>query len=154
MWHNLSLFLDILELRIKTKFKFEVKLFVNVAPDLWTQSSFVHKTTIKKSTKTEEKNFFQSFTFLPVTLKLAYFAALNGARQICPVNANYPRCLENSNISIFCWQVGSLCGVRFQISSLFDFFACQFKFRLLCTPNWWGSNFSSKLQLPKMPGKL
>ena len=41
---------------------------------------------------------FLFFTFLPLTLKLAYFAPLNGAGQIFPVNFNCPRCLENSNM--------------------------------------------------------
>ena len=38
--------------------------------------------------------------------------------------------------------------------SLFHFFACYFEFNLLCTPKWCGLDISSKLQLPKMPGKL
>ena len=33
-------------------------------------------------------------------------------------------------------------------------FACHFEVSLLCTPKWWGLDFSCKLQLPKMPGKL
>ena len=41
------------------------------------------------------------FTFLPVTLNLAYFAPLNGAGQNFPVNFNYQRCLENSNMVNF-----------------------------------------------------
>ena len=32
--------------------------------------------------------------------------------------------------------------------------ACHFEVSLLCTPKGCGSDFSSKLQLPKMPGKL
>ena len=45
---------------------------------------------------------FFFFTFLPVTLNLAYFALLNGAGQIFPVNFKYPRCLENSYMINFC----------------------------------------------------
>ena len=43
----------------------------------------------------------QFFTFLPVTLKLAYFAPLQGVGQSFPVNFNYPRCLENYNMINF-----------------------------------------------------
>ena len=45
--------------------------------------------------------FSHFFTFLPVTLKLAYLAPLNGAGRIFPVNFNYPRCLENSKMINF-----------------------------------------------------
>ena len=55
--------------------------------------------------KTEEKNilliFSTSLLFLPVTLKLAYFTPLNGAGCTFPVNFNYQRCLENSNMINF-----------------------------------------------------
>ena len=44
------------------------------------------------------------FTCLPVSLKLAYFAPLNGAGRFFPVNFNYPRCLENSNMIMF-WLI-------------------------------------------------
>ena len=37
----------------------------------------------------------------PIILNLAYFAPLNGASRIFPVNFNYPRCLDNSNMIIF-----------------------------------------------------
>ena len=45
-------------------------------------------------------SFFSSslFHFLPVTLNLAYFAPLNGACRIFPVNLNYKRCLKNSKM--------------------------------------------------------
>ena len=39
--------------------------------------------------------------FLPITLNLAYFAALNGAGWIFAVNFNYQRCLKNSNMFNF-----------------------------------------------------
>ena len=42
-----------------------------------------------------------SLTFLPVTLNLAFFAPLNSAGRIVPVNFNYQRCLENSKIINF-----------------------------------------------------
>ena len=45
--------------------------------------------------------FFHFFTFLPVTLNLAYFAPLNGASRIFPVNFNYQICLVNSNLIHF-----------------------------------------------------
>ena len=60
----------------------------------------------KKNTKLRTNFFllfFHFFTFLPVTLKLAYFAPLNGAGRFLPVNFNYPRCLENSNLINFWW---------------------------------------------------
>ena len=41
------------------------------------------------------------FTFLPVTLNLAYFAPLNGAGRIFSVNFNYQRCLKNSKMVNF-----------------------------------------------------
>ena len=51
------------------------------------------------------KDFFQFFSslfhFLHGTLNLAYFAPLNGADRIFPVNFNYQRCLENSNMIRF-----------------------------------------------------
>ena len=47
--------------------------------------------------------FFSRFlNFLPVTLKLSYFALLNDAGRIFPEkNFNYPRCLDNSNMIKF-----------------------------------------------------
>ena len=42
--------------------------------------------------------FSHSVTFLPITLKLAYFAPLTGAGQNFPVSFNYPRWLENSTV--------------------------------------------------------
>ena len=39
-------------------------------------------------------------------------------------------------------------------SSLFLLFTRHFELSLLCTPKWCEFDFSSKLQLPKMPGKL
>ena len=41
------------------------------------------------------------FTFLPVTLNLAYFSPLNGAGWIFPVNFKYQTFIENSNMIIF-----------------------------------------------------
>ena len=70
---------------------------------------FVNMTLIcpkhySKKVQTMKKDFFSFFhffTFLHVTLKLAYFAPLNGEGQIFPVNFDYPRCLENSNMINF-----------------------------------------------------
>ena len=96
------------------------------------------------------------FTFLPITLNSAYFAPLNGASRIFPVNFNYQRCLENSNMINF-WLtslVPSWGQIFVSFVSLFLFFTRHFEFSLLCTPKWCGSDFSSKLQLTKMPGKL
>ena len=45
------------------------------------------------------KVFFS--TCLPIALNLAYFALQNGAGRIFPVNFNYQRCLENSNMINF-----------------------------------------------------
>ena len=44
-------------------------------------------------------------------------------------------------------------------TDIFSFFTLSlftphFEFSLLCTPKWCKLEFSSKLQLPKMPGKL
>ena len=47
------------------------------------------------------KFFSHFFTFLPVTFNLAYFAAINCAAQIFPLNFIYQRCLENSKIINF-----------------------------------------------------
>ena len=83
---------------------------------------------------------FHFFTFLPVTLNLAYFAPLNGAARIFPVNFNYQRCLENSKMIIL-WLTswvplwGQICLV---------FFLHFFTF-LTVTLNWCMSDFSSKL---------
>ena len=84
---------------------------------------------------------------LPVTLNLAYFTPLNGAGRIFPVNFNYQRCLENSNMINF-WLTSWVpsWGQIFLVFSLFHFFTRHFEFSLLCTPKWCGSNFSSKLQ--------
>ena len=95
-------------------------------------------------------SFFHFFTFLPVTLNLAYFAPLNGASRIFPVNFNYQRCLENSNMINF-WLTSWIpsWGQIFFSLSLFHFFNRHFEFSLLCTPKWCGSYFSSKLQVPR-----
>jgi hypothetical protein len=45
--------------------------------------------------------FSHFFTFLPVTLNLAYFAPLKGVGRIFSVNFNYQRCLKNSNMMNF-----------------------------------------------------
>ena len=65
---------------------------------------------------------FFFFTFLPVTLNLAYFALLNGAGQIFPVNFNYQRCLENSNMINF-WLT-SWVPLWGQIFLVFFTFSC------------------------------
>ena len=76
------------------------------------------------------KVFF--FTFLHVTLNLAYFALLNGAGRIFPVNFNYQRCLENSDMINF-WLTSwvPLWGQIFFSFSLFHFFTRHFEFSLL-----------------------
>ena len=50
-------------------------------------------------------------------------------------------------------KLGPFVGTDLKKKNL-HFFTRHFKFSLLCTPKWCGSDFSSKLQLPKMPGKL
>ena len=65
--------------------------------------------------------FFSFFTFLPVTLNLAYFAPLNGAGRIFPVNFNYQRCLKNSNTINF-WLT-SWVTLWWQIFLVFSLFA-------------------------------
>ena len=64
------------------------------------------------------------FTFLPVTLNIAYFAPLNDAGWIFPVNFNYQRCLKNSNMINF-WLTSwvTLWGQIF--FSFFTFFPGQ-----------------------------
>ena len=103
---------------------------------------------------------FHFFTFLPLTLNLAYLAPLNGAGRIFPVNFNNQRCLENSNMINF-WLTSwvPLWGPIFLKSyffllSLFHFFTRHFEFSLVCTPKWCRSDFSSKLQLTKRSEKL
>ena len=88
------------------------------------------------------KKFF-FFTFLPVTFNLAYFAPLNGAGRIFPVNFNYQRCLENYNMINF-WLtnwVPSWGQIFLKAFSLFHFFTRHIEFSLLCTPKWCGSDF-------------
>ena len=93
----------------------------------------------------KKKNYLIFFIFfllfLPVTFKLAYFALLNGAGGIFPVNFNYQRCLENSTMIIFWLTCWSLCGDRFFLVFFSHFFAHNFEFSLLCTTKWCGSNF-------------
>ena len=79
---------------------------------------------------------FSLFHFLPVTLNLAYFAPLNAAGWISPVNFNYQRCLENSNmINVWLTSWVPLWGQIFLVFSLFSLFTHYFEFSLLCTRN-------------------
>ena len=78
--------------------------------------------------------FLHFFTFFPITLNLAYFASLNSAGWIFPVNFNYQRCLKNSNI-INLWLtswVPSWLQICFSFFS--HFFAHHFEYSRLCTP--------------------
>ena len=118
--------------------------FVNVVPFLWTQGSFVHNFTQKKyNTEEEKKKISHFFTFLPFTLKLAYFAPLNGEGQIFPVN--YPKFLDNSNM-INCWLTSWvplwwLIKNKKMYITFSLFFARHFEFSLLCTRNGAGRIF-------------
>ena len=51
-------------------------------------------------------------------------------------------------------KLGNFIVTDFCTFSCFKFLACFFEVSLLCTPKGGGSDFSSKLQLFKMPGKL
>ena len=87
----------------KTKFKLEGKLFCKCGPVFVnTRLLCPYNFTLKKyNTEEEKKKISHFFTFLPFTLKLAHFAPLNGAGQIFPVNFNYPKFLDNSNMINF-----------------------------------------------------
>ena len=70
------------------------------------------------------------FTFLPVTLNLPYFAPLNGAGWIFPVNFNYQRCLKSSSmINIWLTSWVSSWGQIF-LKVFFHFFTRHFEFSL------------------------
>ena len=99
--------------------------------------------------------FFSSslFHFLPVTLKLAYFAPLNGACRIFPVNFNYPRCLENSNMTNFwliCWVIwwGQIFFGSFLLH-IFHFFACHFEVSYFAPLNGAGQIFPENFNYPR-----
>ena len=63
-------------------------------------------------------------------------------------------CQNEAHLSITLLKKSTETGKKdFFLNTFFShFLACHFEFNLLCTPKLWGSNFSSKLQLPKMPG--
>ena len=103
--------------------------FVNLVQDLWTQSSFVHNITLKKSTNTVEENNFSFFSSLHYFFACHFEVSLNSAGWIFPVNYNYPRCLENSNIMNF-WLT-SWSPLWWPIVLVFFFL---FTFSLFCPP--------------------
>ena len=79
-----------------------------------------------------------------------------------PVNFNYPKCLENSNMISFVltnwvtskWQILLFfCFVLFH-KIVSTFLNCQLEVSLLSTPKGSESEFSGKLQLPKMSWKF
>ena len=96
LWHNLRLFLETLELRIENKNFILWKTVFKCGPRFVNTKLICPYHHSKKYKKMIffSSSFFTSSLFLPVTLKLAHFAPLNGAGRIFPVNINYPRCLK------------------------------------------------------------
>ena len=118
-----------------------LKNMITIHPCNVIQVEGSHPSTWKRL---HECNVFTSFKCLA--------AILHREVENC-LNLNYQWYLENSNMIIF-WLT-SWVPLWWQIFfKLFHFFPCYFEFSPLCTPKWWGSDFSSKLQLPKMPGKF